>query len=177
MSDSSKPYLQIELGGEESPYGQGYVAAQWFHEEIAPEIRINYLPLDSESVDRVYSSHYLDKAPNLHVLLRELARVCKVGALMEHRIPHWLNSMAMAEGHLRTISEDQVRHWCLDFPQRYFGGCKRRFKMLRAEYITGPAFGDARSFNGWADDKYIMRCVPNACHEVQFHFECIVNEG
>ncbi len=131
------------------------------------------LPFEDDSVDEVSSSHCLEHITNLRGILREIVRVCRTGAPVEIRVPHWLSSMAMCAGHRQTISAHQVRHWCDEFPRDWFGGLDKRLTLVSTELVPGPTFAEARGLFPQMSDDQIMRFVPDACHEYRFKFQVV----
>jgi SAM-dependent methyltransferase len=134
------------------------------------------LPFTDQSVEEVYSSHALEHVRNHHGVLHEIARVCKVGAHVEIRVPHWNGAMALCNGHVCTVSEEQVRHWCQDFIADWWRGSPRRLRLVATEYVPAAAFPEARGAFGFLTDEQVLRFVPGACHEIAFHFEVIPHE-
>lgn len=134
------------------------------------------LPLDDGCVDELYASHFLQRIPSYREVLHEIVRVCRVGGLVEIRVPHPLQGMACAVGQRHTISESQVRHWCTDFPQEWFGGCARRLRLLNTVRVPGEMFGEAREQFGWVPDEALKQLIPGACHELRFYFEVVTNQ-
>lgn len=184
MSDGGG--LKIELGGGKYPRGGGYVNV-----DVCPGPGVDVvcdfetlhpggsgcLPFADDSADAVYSSHCFEHVANLHGLLWETARVGRVGAAVEVRVPHWLQSMALCAGHRHTISERQVRHWCEEFVSDWWRGSPKRLRLLHVEYIDGEAIGEARGLFPQMSLDQLRRFVPGCCHEIRFHLENIRNEG
>lgn len=169
--------MKIELGGGRTPRGQGYLNLDTVPSaDIVCDLESSTWPLETDSVEDCYSSHFLEHISDPKHILHEIVRVCRLEALVEIRVPYWLDSMALCSSHKRTISPKQIEHWCKDFVQDWFGGYKKRLQHLRTEYIPGDSFGEAKDLFGWMTDEQIMRFIPNACHEVRYYFKVIVNE-
>jgi SAM-dependent methyltransferase len=170
--------MKLQIGGKPRD-GWTTVGA-----DIAPGVvRVNLgrqaLPFDDLAFDAAYSSHVLQRVGGLDLLLREIVRVCKNGATFELRLPHWLSSMAHCPGQLHTISEQQVQHWCRDFPADWFPPrlCDRRLRLARVEKVPSGNFQRAREvFGPLPSDDDLLDFVPDACHEVAYYFEVILNE-
>jgi ubiquinone/menaquinone biosynthesis C-methylase UbiE len=170
---------KIELGGGRRPRGEGFVNVDYLD---APEVQVrcNFesdpLPFPDDSADEVYTSHTLEHVRAYSHLLHEIARVCRVGARVEIRTPHWLSSMAMCSGHFHTVPPTQIRHWCVDFIADWWAGQKKRLRHLRTEFIPGEAFAVWKELIGWATDQQIMELFPNAAHECRYYFDVITND-
>lgn len=57
------------------------------------------LPLKDNSVEEVYTSHFLEHVENLEFVFNELMRVCKHNAKMVIRVPHFSGRAAFFEFH------------------------------------------------------------------------------
>lgn len=169
---------KVELGGGSRPRGDGFANVD-FLDDPAVSHRCNFesepLPFPDDSIEEVYCNHRLEGLGNHQHILHEIARVCVVGARVEIRVPHWCSDMALCPGHRHTISPTQVRHWCQDFVQFWWAGQKKRLRLLRTEAIPGEAFALAKDLLGWFTDDQIMALVPNACHELRYHFDVTTN--
>lgn len=132
------------------------------------------LPFDDDAVDEVYASHSLEHLDNVVGILREVARVCKIGAAVEIRSPHFASDMAMCPGHKCVLSE----HWFRDITEHFAGewwrGLKKRLKLVRCDYVRwGPIFDEAKRAFPMLTDDQITRLVPGACFDVRYHLEVV----
>lgn len=128
------------------------------------------IPLDDDSVDEVFGSHFLQRYTPFRGILNEICRVCKVGAKVELHTPHWLNSMSQAEGQRYTFTEQQVHHLTRDFIHNGQWTGKKRFSLSGFDRVAGPHFKEAQGIFPHLTDDQIMRFIPEACHELQFRF-------
>lgn len=48
--------------------------------------------IDDNKIDKVYASHFIEHIDDLDKFLREIVRVCKNGATIEFRAPHFSNA-------------------------------------------------------------------------------------
>lgn len=177
MPEASK--VRVELGGGAKPL-PGHVNV-----DLGPtaDVRLDLqevcdgtanLPWLDGSVDAVYSSHCLEHVHNYKLLLWEVCRVCRVGARVELRVPHWLQSMAHCDGHRHAVSETQVRHWCRDAVSHWWQGSPKRLRLVGTERVPGESYQEARKALGaLLTDEQILRFVPDACHELRFTFEVV----
>ena len=184
-------YLRVELGGGINPR-IGFLNLDASDkcdlridlQEVADGIRP--LPLANDSVDELYSSHFLEhihpKATNgsetsIHRLLWEICRICRIGARVEIRVPHWNQNQAMSglAGHCHTLSHKDVDHMTKEFPKLHWQDSPKRLRHIGTTYIPGILFDEAKQLlPHWQDDQ-IMRMIPDTCHECQFVFEVIPN--
>jgi len=66
------------------------------------------VPLKSNSVDRVYSNHFLEHIdpPRHRVLFNEIVRVCKNDAIVTFTVPYWSYEAAMFDEHRCTLPQE-----------------------------------------------------------------------
>ena len=167
---------KIEIGGGRRPCGDGYQNLDNCDgADIRCDIEHDRWPLADDTVEDVYANHVLQRVVDTKHILHEIVRVCRVGARVEIRVPHWLQSMALCGGQHHTISPMQVKHWSDHFILDWWEGCTKRLKLHRIEYIPGETFGEAKDLFGWLSDEQIMRMIPDSCHEVRYHMETIPN--
>lgn len=163
--------MKIELGGGKYPRGEGFLNID--QDEVADVIcdLSKGIPLEDDSVDEVYSSHFLEHIPNPHGFLdQEVCRVCKVGALVEIRVPHPMSDLAMTWDHKHVFSEMHVENLDIHFAAASWTPPKR-LKHIRTEYgCCEPFFSEAKQLYPHFNDYQIMRFVPRTCHECRFYF-------
>lgn len=169
--------VKVELGGGRYPKGQGWINVD--RTSFDPLYAIDFdqigmrLPFEDASVDAIYSSHCLEHVRELGTLLREIVRVCKIGASVELRVPAPTSLMAMCHGHIQVIADEQVDHWCKHFINDWFGESPRILKHLGTTRMPGGAFDEAKLLFPALNDDQLMRFIPGACHENRYLFEVI----
>lgn len=166
--------LHVEIGGGEYPRGGDWIDCD---RNTGVDLEIDRLPFDDDSVAAVYSSHCFEHIRNLHHLLHEIARVCKVGANVEIRVPHWLSPMALCHDHKQVIPPEQVEHWCETALDYWWKGSKKRFRHVKTEQVPSGDFAEARRLHPHMTDEQVMTWVPGAGHEVRYTMEVIGYEG
>jgi SAM-dependent methyltransferase len=168
--------VKVEIGGGLSPKGP-----PWINVDRCPtadrvvDLEAGKLPFDDASVDAVYSAHCFEHIVNLIGLLREVGRVCKSGALVEIRVPHYLSAMAMCHDHKQVIPPEQIEHWCETAIPYWWGDCPRRLRLVGTETIRGGAFDAAQRCFQWLTPEELMRFCPGAAHEIRYSFVVIPN--
>lgn len=184
--------MKVELGGGTKPIGGGFVNVDWLpcadvHCDLAAVGRGEArLPFDDDSVDALYTAHTLEHLPSVGGVIHEIARICRVGAHVEIRLPHWLHDSAMADagsrdypGHFhsygvawwywRTGTEEQEAYW---------PGTKQ-FAWTSTHYQPERCFEEAKAIFGkklGMTDEQIFRFIPGTAHEVHYHFTVIAKE-
>lgn len=174
---------RVELGGGKKPR-PGFVNVDLIEgADVCLDLqkvcdRQASLPWPDGTVDEVYTSHCFEHLTSLHNLLWEIVRICRVGARVEIRVPHWNSDMAHCDGHKHAWSETQVRHLCHDFIQDWWSGSPKRLKHLHTKLMPGNLFALATKMaGGRLTPDEVMRLFPDACHECRFHFEVIPHAG
>jgi len=175
--------LQIELGG--GLYRrEGFINCDLLtvpgvdHQLDFERLGVNgvQLPFDDDSVAEVYSAHCFEHIQNLHGVLREISRICKLGAKVEIRVPHCFGQMAMCAGHKHVVSELVIQNICHDFIAEWWKGCSKRLSLVSTEKIRWAERYDRAAvlFPAWTEAD-ILDFIPGTCHEIRFHFEVIEN--
>lgn len=167
--------MKIELGGGIRSRGDGFVSYD-IDESVADvfcDLREG-IPLDDDTVDELYSSHFLEHMVEPYWFLdKEVCRVCKLGAKVEIRVPHTLSDGAMVWDHKHVFSEMQVYNMDIPFPDEFWTPPKRLKHVKTIYNPCGPFFDGAKKIWTELTDEQIMRFIPRTCHECQFHFKVI----
>ncbi len=173
--------MRLEIGGGIFPVGDG-----WVNLDTVPSADIIFdlatippgrLPFDDESVDGVYSSHCFEHLRDPMAVLREVARVCRLGATVEIRVPHWLSEVAFCPGHLCALAPVTMKNICHYFLQVAWGDSPRRLRQTGEHYEPSALFGELRGlYQHWSEEQ-VRRYAAGACHEIRYHFEVIAYGG
>lgn len=166
--------MKIELGGGPFPRGEGFLNVDLAGAaDIQHDLNWCPWPIDTDTVDEVYSSHCMEHLREPIVALFEISRICMVGAKVTIRVPDAMSEGAMTSGHRGVLGEVFFRNVLEHFPPPDF---KRLGKILRLAEVEPRAdatwFPRARHASIFRDysDLDILRWVPRACHEVEFRF-------
>ena len=169
--------VRIEIGGGTRNRGPGWVNVDRCPEaDIRCDLDVTPWPLADGSVDELYTAHCIEHVKCPISFLREVARICRVGATVEVRCPDACGEMAMVAGHEHVVSIDVMRHMDSVFPETFWAGQPRRLKLLSIE----PGCDDfwfpmARAnplFKAWSDAD-ILTWLPRTRHENRFHLRVI----
>lgn len=162
--------IEIGGGGPTKARGDGWVNVdRCATADVRVEFETEWLPFADSTVDEVYSSHCLEHVRNLPHLVAEITRVCKPGAKIELRTPHWGSEMAMCFGHRQTLAEQQATHFqeCRDFWHKGLG----IWKLQKTEYVKNGYYDEALRLFPQLSENQIFRFVQNTCHEIIFYFQ------
>lgn len=178
--------VKVELGGGVNPKGDGYTNID---QRPGADVVMNLqdvakgdakLPYEDDTVDAVYAAHVIEHLSPCIGLLHEICRMCKPGAEVEIRVPHWLHSYAMADsldaafgGHRHTWGRRTVFLLCEQEQHERFWPGDKKLKLTRTHYepevhfepFLKPIFSKLGM-----NDEQIFTFVPEACHEVRYNF-------
>jgi len=114
--------------------------------KVKPDILadIEYgLPIKSNSLNFVYSSHTMEHIDNFINLMEEIYRVCKPGAIVEIVVPYYASSSAhMDPTHVRFFTEETFR-CCFSKSRksdRLDYDFKCNFEQIEVKYTYLPQF-------------------------------------
>lgn len=162
--------IKIDVGGGIYPK-EGFINCDMLDDPIV-DVRADFsmgIPLPDDFVDELYSSHCLEHVQDVSILIRDIARVCRVGASVTIKVPHFGQEMAMCPGHLHVISEHMIQHFD-EFEEAWWHDMDKKLKIKSKQYTPTQWFDRARELFPTFTDEDIYRFVPNTCHEVTFNF-------
>lgn len=169
--------IKLDIGGGTNPR-EGFLNIDQLP---SADVQIDFesenlrLPYDNDSVEQVYSSHCFEHIANYPTLLHEIVRVCRLGASVEIRVPHWASSMAHCNGHRHALGEVQIQQW-EEFKLVWWMGSAKRLHLVQTEYIPSKHFAEAQRLFPQMTDQQVMRFVQDACFELRYHFQVVAND-
>ena len=101
--------------------------------DIVADLDKEGIPLDSNTVDYVYSSHLLEHLFNLDFVIREIYRVCKHNAIVEIHVPHF--SFPQYEFHVRTFRYESLKDYEITYYNNKMIGMPDYFKCLSRQLV------------------------------------------
>lgn len=149
MADSGKWAIAINLGS-------GWWKREgWVNVDISPvhgpELICDIsegLPLADDSVDAVLAEHLFEHLPDTVLVMNEIWRVCKHGALVEIEVPHQDSLMAFADPtHKRYFNEETFKYFCVKgehYHSHESYGIHCRFELLEERVYRHRRFGNVR---------------------------------
>ena len=169
--------MRLEIGGGTRQRGEGFANLDICEgADIRHDLDITPWPIDDESIDEVYTSHCIEHVKCYISFVREVVRICRVGATVEIRCPDANSEMAMVAGHRAVFPINVVRHLDTVFPEIFWNG-DRRLRLLRFEQC-GDDYWLPLARQDWPDksDEFLMRWIPRTCHENRFYFKVTEND-
>jgi SAM-dependent methyltransferase len=94
------------------------------------------LPFADDSVDAVFSSHFLEHVKRPIRVLKEILRVAKPGAPVEIWIPHARSNIAFLLGHVQYYTETQFEHLFIRYPGIHFEGLPATYRWDRVHFVV-----------------------------------------
>jgi SAM-dependent methyltransferase len=128
-------------------------------------------PFDDDTVDHVFSAHFLEHitAPN-HVF-QEIARVCRDGARIEVWTPYAFSNDAFVYGHLTFLTEEPWLHFCCDHRDTHLGILRGRWLLRNINYVVLPEVEVELAGRGFSLDfaiRYFKSVVTEFGVEIDF---------
>jgi hypothetical protein len=124
------------------------------------------VPLVSDTVSDLYTAHCLEHVLPVHEIVGEILRVCRIGARVEIRVPHWLHPMASCPGHHHVISDRQIRIWC-EQPEAHPFPEQKRLRLVNLHYQPDAAAESFQRAFPHLHRQFILENMPGCCHEVR----------
>jgi SAM-dependent methyltransferase len=134
------PALKIDLGcgsaKREGFVGLDYVSAPGVDHVL--NLTQDRLPFDDNTVDHVFSAHFLEHIGAPNHIFKEIARVCRDGAKIELWTPYAFSNDAFLYGHVTFFTEQQWLYFCYydrDYHLEILGG---RWLLRNINYVVSP---------------------------------------
>lgn len=122
------------------------------------------LPMATDTVSDLYTAHCLEHVLPVHEIVGEILRVCRIGARVEIRVPHWLHPMASCPGHHHIISDRQIHIWC-NQPEAHPFPERKRLHLVHAHYQQDVAFNSFQKAFPGLHPAFLIQHMPGCCHE------------
>ncbi len=136
MDSQVKPVI-IDLGAGPTKYPGSFGFD--FCRRAGVDLICNFeqsLPLRSDSVDKVYSSHVMEHIRDFVGLMEEVYRICKPGATVLISVPYYTSRGAFTDPtHVRFFTENTFQ--LFEFPTY---GIRTNFRVVTTEFHTVRTF-------------------------------------
>lgn len=93
------------------------------------------LPFEDDSVDEVFSSHFLEHVAEPNRILLEILRVCRDGAKVHIWTPYTRHVAAFLGGHVSYHSELSWEHVCNLYPEMHLGDFPGVLRLDAFHYV------------------------------------------
>lgn len=93
-------------------------------------------PFDDQTVDHVFSSHFLEHVKIPFHVFQEIARVCKDGATIEFWTPYAFSNEAFLYGHEQLLTEEPWMHLTVHFRDLWEKVLVGRWQFTNVNYVV-----------------------------------------
>ena len=140
-SEAAVPALRIDLGCG-SARRDGFVGLDVFpgpQVDHVIDLTADPFPFPDDSVDEVFSAHFLEHIDSPNHVFGEIGRVCRDGARIEFWTPYAFTNEAFLYGHLHGITEEMWIHLGLTHRDIYAPMLNGRWLLQRFVFVIEPA--------------------------------------
>jgi predicted SAM-dependent methyltransferase len=174
QNDASLSKLNLGCGIDVRPAKKNWINVDGIN---APDVLLLNLfklpwPFESESFDYILARHVLEHVPHnipeygyeknfLQVLLEEVWRIMKPGAIIDIEVPSGIQSIACAIDHKRIVTPESLHIFFPDDKYSYYTSC--RFEQVGREQYESNRFKLLRKFLRKYFDVDITQLNPHSC--------------
>jgi SAM-dependent methyltransferase len=97
------------------------------------------LPFENQSVDYIFSSHFLEHIGNHPFVFSEMSRVAKNGAKIELWLPYLWSNAGFVFGHKFFFSEEIFLHLCLKHYTHWIDILGARWFLKEIVFVIAPS--------------------------------------
>jgi hypothetical protein len=102
------------------------------------DLTVDPLPFPDDSVDEVFSAHFLEHIDSPNHLFGEIGRTCRDHARIEFWTPYAFTNEAFLYGHLHGITEEMWLHLGVSHRDIYAPMLQGRWQLIRFVYVIDP---------------------------------------
>ena len=128
-------------------------------------------PFDDDSVDEVFSAHFLEHIDEPNHVFSEIGRVCRDGARIEFWTPYAWTNEAFLYGHVHGITEELWQQFCVYHRDQFVDMLGGRWLLRRVIYVVQDKVADDLRTYGVPLDyavKYLKGIVQEFGVEIEF---------
>lgn len=93
-------------------------------------------PWEDDSVDEVYSSHFLEHVQDFEQTILEIYRILKPGGVIHFRVPHFRNPLAVWHLHRWDFSVYTPERLCQKLPYQFDGRQLFKKDLIRINFAS-----------------------------------------
>mgnify|MGYP001614077744 CR=1 FL=1 len=141
--------------------------------DLVHDLNIIPYPFVDNSVEEIIMDNTLEHLGDVIVIMEELYRVCRNGAIIKISLPYFKSSGAFADPtHKHFFTENSFQYF--DPSHEYHFYTKARFKIIKREFLAKD-FGDRRHKlrNLLPFKKFFNFWLFNIYDEIYFELECV----
>ncbi len=132
--------LKIDIGCG-SKKKDGCLGIDYIHSpdvDYVLDVTHERLPFEDESVEYIYSSHFLEHIDTPYHLFKEIARVCCDRAKIEIWTPYAFSNMAFFYGHKAFLTEEIWLRFCYNDRDTFVDFLQGRWLLKQINYVVLP---------------------------------------
>lgn len=133
--NTTKTQLDLGCGTAKRP---GFIGLDLFEMpgvDHVLDLTSERFPFDDDSVDTVFSAHFLEHIDEPNHVFQEIGRVCRDGARIEIWTPYAWTNEAFLYGHLHCISEEMWIHLGVSHRDAYVPMLNGRWLLRRFVFV------------------------------------------
>ena len=165
--------LKIDLGcgsaKREGFIGLDYVAAPGV--DYVLNLTKDPLPFEDNTVDHVFSAHFLEHIVEPNHIFQEISRVCRDGAKIEFWTPYAFSKDAFLYGHVIFLTEHPWLHFCCYYRDAHLGLLRGRWQLNNINFVVAPEIEIELADRGFSADfaiRYFHSVVTEFGVEIEF---------
>lgn len=95
-------------------------------------------PFEDNSVDEVFSSHFLEHIEEPNHVFSEIGRICRDGAHIEFWTPYAFSNGAFVYGHVMFLTEEPWMHFCVLHRDHHTAMLGGRWQLTHLHFVLTP---------------------------------------
>jgi SAM-dependent methyltransferase len=112
------------------------------------DLTADRFPFDDDSVDAVFSAHFLEHIEEPNHVFAEIGRVCRDGASIEFWTPYAWTNEAFLYGHLHGITEEMWSHLAVSHRDLYSAMLRGHWLLHRIVFVIDQGVIDDLAAHG-----------------------------
>jgi SAM-dependent methyltransferase len=112
------------------------------------DLTVDQFPFPDDSVEEVFSAHFLEHIEEPNHVFAEIGRVCRDGARIEFWTPYAWTNEAFLYGHLHGITEEMWSHLAVSHRDLYSAMLRGHWLLHRIVFVIDPPIIDDLAAHG-----------------------------
>lgn len=165
----NKTIVDLGCGNRKYPGSIGIDRIRLENVDVVADLNLG-IPLKDNSVDMIFSSHYIEHAKDVLTLIEEIHRVLKPSGIAEIRVPYFNCFDAFTDPtHKNFFTERAFDYFSDESSFNYYS--KARFEILKKQLIPNPAIRN-KILSIFLPQR-ILKGIFDVYNEIQFELKAI----
>jgi len=157
--------LKLNIGCGDKQY-KDYTNVDLYGEpDVRCDLSVFPWPFEDNSVDEVFSEHFLEHVLDFEKTVLEMYRILKPGGLLHFKVPHFKSPYFPWFLHRQPFSTVTCRLLCWKLPYQFGGRQLFDFQTIRLNYVFSPKI-----------IKWLLTPFANLCPAVWDYFGLPIDE-